>query len=223
MKRFMRFSETAIPKATISRSLWGRFFLAGTVLITIAVLSVALISCQTKNDDFAEAPIITSATYQHTLYNGKPQPIDVQAAKPGALFSVTYFSSKDALEQNEGGVSEVPSGVGAYYARIERPAGNGYAVGRPIPVEYYIQKAFVTIQAEEKQEALYDGQPKRVSASAEPPVPLVITYYPVSMQNLNATSAEAPTGPGIYRVIISFVGDENYRPASKDVEFSIVK
>jgi hypothetical protein len=171
-----------------------------------------------------DPPIITSATHQHTLYNGKPQPIEAAAAKPGAPFVITYFPSLEALERNEGGTLEAPAAVGDYYARIERPAGNGYAGGRPIPVEYHIQKGFVTITAGEKQEAVYDGAPKQISASADPPVPLVITYYPGGTPSGGAAGPALegpPAGPGLYYVKVSYPGDENYRGASKDVEFSI--
>jgi hypothetical protein len=172
-----------------------------------------------------DPPIITSATYQHTLYNGKPQPIDARAAKDDtAPFIITYFPHEEALLKNEGGTTEPPTAVGSYYARIERPAGNGYAAGRAIPVEYSIQKAFVNIRAEEKQEALYDGAPQRISASADVPVELVIRYYP-SEEARSADSAPGgpPVEPGIYFVTVSYDGDEHYRPASKDVEFSIIR
>ncbi|MDR1931325.1 MAG: hypothetical protein LBQ57_00745 [Spirochaetales bacterium] len=172
--------------------------------------------------ELEQPPIITSATYQHTLYTGKPQPIEAEAARPGAPpFIITYFPGKDALERNEGGSGDAPSAVGAYYARIERPSGNGYAAGPDVAVEYYIQKAFVTIQAEEKQRALYDGSPKSVAAGADAPVPLVITYYPTA-QKSGPGLGGPPIEAGVYHVTISWPGDDNYRPASKDVEFAIV-
>jgi hypothetical protein len=167
-----------------------------------------------------EPPIITSATYQHTLYNGKPQPIEARAAREDtAPFVITYFSSLEALERNEGGLTEAPAEVGTYYARIERPAGNGYARGRDIPVEYHIQKGFLNIIAEEKQEALYDGRPGRITARTDPPVELEIRYR-LGEQVL---SGEGPTEPGLYRVTLSYPGDERLMGASRDIEFRIIK
>ncbi|MFP3040676.1 hypothetical protein LQZ19_02530 [Treponema primitia] len=178
-----------------------------------------------------DPPIITSATYQHNLYNGKPQPIEAAAAKAGAApFIITYYPSLEALEKDEGGTTETPSAVGDYYVRIERPAGNGYARGRDIPVEYHIQKAFVTITAEEKQTAVYDGQPKTVKAAADVPVDLVFTYFPSETARRQGVagngqpsggSNQAPVEAGVYYVVVSFPGDRNYRDAAKDVELAI--
>jgi hypothetical protein len=203
-----------------SHKIAKQFFQTPALAAALAFFCL-FVSCQTKNDDFAEAPIITSATLQHTLYNGRPQPITVETAKPGALYSVTYFSGQDAIERNEGGFCEAPARVGVYYASIKRPAGNGYAAGRPVSVEYHIQKAFVTILAEEKQEARYDGLPKTITAAAQPPVPLLVSYYSLPRSANDAPARDAPAKPGVYRVTISFDGDENYRPVSKDVEFGI--
>jgi hypothetical protein len=185
------------------------------------ILTAGLSACGTGEAVPGEPPIITSATYQHTLYNGRPQPVDARAAKDDtAPFIVTYFPSLEALEQNRGGTTQAPTAVGDYYARIERPGGDGYAPGRPIPVEYHIQRAFVTITAEEKQEAPYDGAPKRVRASSDPPVPLETVYYSRAVTGEEALAAP-PVEPGIYHVVISYPGDQNYREASKAVEFLI--
>jgi hypothetical protein len=110
------------------------------LLLVIAVLTA---SCSSQRE-LEDPPIITSASYQHTLYNGRPQPIDAQAAKDDVPpFIITYFPSEEALLKNEGGSFEVPSEVGDYYVRIERPAGNGYRQGPDIKVEYHIQKALI--------------------------------------------------------------------------------
>jgi hypothetical protein len=167
-----------------------------------------------------DPPIITSATYQHALYDGKPQPVEARTAREGAPLLVTYFPSLEALERDEGGTAEAPVEPGDYYARIERPAGRGFAAGRNITVEYHIQKALVTITGEETQEAGYDGLPKTVKVRADKPVDLVITYYP-------AGSAVLLPGPpveaGDYRVRVSFAGDAHYLGASKDIDFSITR
>jgi hypothetical protein len=185
-------------------------------------LALVLAACGTaKTTEPApeDPPIITSATYQHTLYNGKPQPIEARAAREDAPLLVTYFPSLEALEKDEGGTSEPPVEVGDYYARIERPAGGGFAAGRSIPVEYHVQKALVTISGAEKQRALYDGLPKTVIVSADQNVVLGVVYYP-------AGSAVPLSGPpvesGEYLARVSFAGDGRYMGASKDIEFSIV-
>jgi hypothetical protein len=40
--------------------------------------------------------------------------------------AAAYFRSEEDLEQGRNGVVEPPADVGDYYARIERPGGNGY-------------------------------------------------------------------------------------------------
>ena len=167
-----------------------------------------------------EAPIITSATHQHTLYNGRPQAIEVKTAREGAPVRITYFTSLEALENDAGGTAEPPVEIGDYFVRIERPAGNGFAAGRTISVEYHLQKALVTISAAEKQRAVYDGLPKTVTAAPDKPVVLTVVYYPAG----SAVPLDgAPAEPGDYLAKISFAGDAHYMGASKDVEFSIME
>jgi hypothetical protein len=167
-----------------------------------------------------EPPIITSASYQHALYNGRPQPIEARAAKDGVPpFIITYFPSEEALLKNEGGSVEAPGDVGDYYARIERPAGNGYRQGQNIKVEYHIQRALVTINAEDKQEFVYDGKAKSAVVSIDAPVELAVVYYALNGggQPLNGP----PVNRGQYRVLISFAGDGRYMGASKEIELII--
>jgi hypothetical protein len=201
------------------------FYMTGMLILTTGFLSCGTREGTGEDSPLESPPIITSATYQHTLYNGRPQPIDARAARDDtAPFIITYFPNNEALLKDEGGTAEPPVAVGSYYARIERPAGNGYAAGRDIAVEYYIQKALVSITAEEKQEALYDGAPKRIAASADAPVELAIDYYPSEQARLSGAALGGPPAePGLYFVTLSYAGDENYRPASKDVEFAIIK
>jgi hypothetical protein len=117
--------------------------------ITVAGMAFAFFSCASKEGAQEEAPIITSATYQHTQYNDRGQAVEVQAARDNAPpFVITYFASEEDLEQNRNGSVEPPVEVGDYYARIERPAGNGYRQGKSIKIEYHIQKAFVSIIAD---------------------------------------------------------------------------
>ncbi|MDR2247369.1 MAG: hypothetical protein LBE17_11985 [Treponema sp.] len=176
-------------------------------------------SCASKDGGLEEAPIITSATYQHTQYTGRNQPVAVLAAKADVPpFIVTYFRSEKDLEEGLNGSGEAPVEVGDYYARIERPAGGGYRRGKNIKIEYHIQKAFVSIVADPVQRVSYDGGPKEITARTEPPVtpPLVVTYFAAG-----AALASPPGGRGQYRVTLVFPGNERYMGASKDVELWI--
>jgi hypothetical protein len=194
------------------------------IFLIMLTLFFIFASCASKETGLEEPPIITSATYQHTLYNGKPQPVEAKAAKEGtAPFVITYFPSEEALLKNEGGTLEAPGDVGTYYARIERPAGNGYAAGPDIKVEYHIQKALVVIKAEEKQEAPYDGKPREARALSEPPLPLNFTYYRGSSADPAALLPGPPVEEGLYFVLVSFAGDETHMGSSKNVEFSIIR
>jgi hypothetical protein len=213
------------------------FCRAASFAIAAVCIAIALTACNSSNkaglaaandarlDTIGNAPIITSATYQHTQYNGKPQPVETKTARGDIPVVVTYFPSLDALERNEGGTTVTPSEVGAYYARVERPAAKDYRAGRDITIEYYIQKALILITAQEKQTARYDGSPKRVSVSSEPPVELSVVYYKSAVDSIAAKggTVQPPTAVGVYSVTASFAGDEHYRPASKDVEFTITR
>jgi hypothetical protein len=92
-----------------------------------------------KSPALADPPIITSASYQHTLYDGRRQPIDAQAAKENAPLALTYYPSEADYDADTNGFTEAPVEVGLYYVRIRRPAGNGYRHGPDIKVEYRIQ------------------------------------------------------------------------------------
>jgi hypothetical protein len=185
-------------------------------LILLIAIIVFVVSCKTPKE-LEDPPIITSATYQHTLYNGQPQPIDATAAKDVSPFVITYFRSEDDLLNNSGGTAEVPREVGAYYARIERPAGKGYREGKPVKVEYYIQKTFVPIEAEPRQEFNYDGTPK--AALVRSPVTLAISYYNEAAPQV--LLAGPPVERGRYRAAVSYPGDERYMGASRDIELVI--
>jgi hypothetical protein len=200
----------------------------GISLFICVYLWIAAAGCESRNQA-EEPPIITSATYQHTQYNGESQPIEARAAADTEPFVITYFTSLEDLEQDRGGTAEAPSAVGAYYARIRRPPGRGYAAGRDITVEYYIQKALVSISAEERQEYRYDGTPKPAAASADKPVELEFAYYPAENAaegaNIAGGSGPAlpgpPAEPGVYRARVSFPGNAEYMGASRDIELVI--
>jgi hypothetical protein len=187
-------------------------------IVLVAAFAAALlsISCVTKNDA-EEPPIITSATYQHTQYNGRSQPIEARAAKDDTHpLVVTYFTSEENLEKDWGGSTGAPVEVGDYYVRIERPAGNGYKQGRNIKIEYHIQKAFISIIAEPVQRFAYDGKPKEALVHAEPPADLAVSYFAADMGE-----ASLPTEKGRYRVTVVFPGNERYMGASKEIALLI--
>ena len=192
-----------------------------TLVLTVLVFS----SCASKEGALEEAPIITSATYQHTQYNGRAQPVEVTAAEDGApSFVITYFSSEADLEQDWNGSAEAPAEVGDYYARIERPAGNGYRRGNNIKIEYHIQKAFIAIIADPVQRFDWDGEPKEAVARAEPPEEpaLIVSYRAADDPSAgSAVLAGPPRERGHYRVAVVFPGNDRYMGASKEVELRI--
>jgi hypothetical protein len=195
----------------------------------MAAAVLVLAACSSENvaalepaGSLKDPPIITSATHQHTLYNGRGQPIETASAKDDAPAPVvTYFPSEENLLRNEGGSTEAPGAVGDYFVRIERPAGNGYRQGPDIKVEYHIQKALVAIRAEDKQEYNYDGNPKPAAASVDTPVELSFAYYPLAANAADPPLPGPPVGRGVYRVRISYPGGANYMGASKEVELTI--
>jgi hypothetical protein len=70
-------------------------------------------SCASKEGPAEDAPIITSATYQHTQYNGRGQAVEVTAARDDAPpFIVTYFKSEKDLAEDRDGSVEPPVEVG---------------------------------------------------------------------------------------------------------------
>jgi hypothetical protein len=111
--------------------------------------------------------------------------------------------------------------VGDYYARIERPAGNGYRKGNNIKIEYHIQKAFISIIAEPVQRFAYDGTPKEITALAEPPVkpPLIVSYFAAGDSSSSGKALGSPPRErGQYRVAVVFPGNERYMGASTEIE-----
>jgi hypothetical protein len=190
------------------------------VVVTLAVTIATIIfpACSSRQA-LEDAPIITSATHQHTLYNGRGQPIEANVSKEGAPSPIiTYFRSEEELIYDRNGSTEVPVEPGNYYVRIRRPAGKGYRAGNDITVEYHIQKALININAEAKQEFAYDGRPKAVVFSVDQNVKLDIEYF-------RATNGEFLKGPpaerGVYRALISYTTDAHYIGASKEIDLII--
>jgi hypothetical protein len=190
-------------------------------LIISAVVVLAFTTCTTKQA-LEDPPIITSATHQHTMYNGRGQPIEAAASREGVPPPViTYFRSEEDLHADRDGTSEAPVEVGDYYVRIRRPAGNGFRAGNDITVEYHIQKAMVTISAEARQEFAYDGNPRAVVFSVDQNVEPDITYYHSASARQGFPMGGPPTERGVYLAVISWGGDAHYMGASKEVELVI--
>jgi hypothetical protein len=196
---------------------WNRVFMTLTASIVGLALVTAFAACSSKQA-LHDPPIITSATHQHTLYNGREQPIEAKASKEGAPSPViTYFRSEDDLHADRNGSSEAPIEVGNYYVRLRRPAGNGYRAGNDITVEYHIQRALITISTEARQEFAYDGKPKAVVFSVDQNVEPSIVYYRMTGQLLN----EYPVERGVYRAVISYTANAHYMGAAKEVELVV--
>ena len=213
--------------------------LRGVFIIFVVAVVFAFAACATKQA-LEDPPIITSATHQHTMYNGRGQPIEAIASREGAPSPViTYFSSEEDLHADRNGASEAPAEVGDYFVRVRRPAGNGYRAGNDITVEYHIQKALVTISAEARQEFAYDGNPRAIVFSVDKNVEPDVKYYHsasamqggtspglLQVTGLGAGSQGFPMGGppserGVYLAIISWSGDAHYMGASKEVELVI--
>jgi hypothetical protein len=195
----------------MTKGLWAIFIIAALVFG----------SCASKEGVLEEAPIITSATYQHTQYNGRNQAVEVSAAKDDVSpFIITYFRSEDDLEKDRDGSIEPPAEVGDYYARIERPGGNGYRRGNNIKIEYHIQKAFITLIADPVQHFAYDGNPKEAVVHTQPPVDIMATYFAAEGSG-GKVLASPPVERGRYRAILVFPGNERYMGASKEIDLWI--
>jgi hypothetical protein len=191
--------------------------------MALIMTAFVFFSCASKKPLPEEAPIITSATYQYTQYNGRNQAVEVVAAKGNVSpFIITYFTSEADLEQDRNSSSEAPAEVGDYFARIERPEGNGYRRGNPITIEYHIQKAFISIVAEPFQRFAYDGEPKEVTAHTEPPVepPLSFSYAAAGDPAAHART-DPPSGRGHYLVTVVFPGNDRYMGASREIVLQI--
>jgi len=190
-------------------------------IIAMFAVVLALSACSSGRA-LEDPPIITSATHQHTLYNGRGQPIEAAVSKEGAPPPViTYFRSEEDLHADRDGSSEPPAEVGNYYVRIRRPAGNGYRAGNDITVEYHIQKALVTITAEERQEFVYDGNPQAVVFSVDQNVEPDVAYYHAASTMRGFPLGGPPAERGVYRVVIFWTGDAHHMGASKEVELVI--
>jgi hypothetical protein len=198
----------------------GQFlYIKQMYIVALAVTIMVFVAACLSRQVLEEAPIITLDTYQNTFYNGKEQPIEAQTSKEGVPpLIITYFRSEENLHADRNGSSEAPVEVGDYFVLIRRPAGKGYRAGNDITVEYHIQKALITINAEAKQEFVYDGRSKVVFFTVDQNVKPDVVYY-------RATTGEFLKGPpverGVYRALISYAADEHYMGASKEIDLVI--
>ena len=186
-----------------------------------------------------QKPVLIVKSPQNAEYNGGRLPISFSYT--GEDFpEVIYFPSQRAMEEERGGSYSAPSLVGTYYVLVR-------CLYEEVYVEYRILRSPVRIKAAAIQEAVFNGNPKRVVAEADPPVPLSYSYYPnrelrtaairaeaEAAQNRNNSQSptdiykgyrrieSAPTDQGTYYVWIYFPGDENHLPAQANVEFTIL-
>jgi hypothetical protein len=201
---------------------------------------VLLLACASVTGRLKKAPVVDAPLYQRTVYTGKSQPVQFRVSKENAPLEITYFDSIEALERGEAGKAEAPAEGGLYFVRIERPEGAGFAAGDELIIEYRIEPAEIRIIAEDKQEAVYNGNPKRVTAEAEPPVPLSYSYFPNreamltmfrGFESRSERQGNVPRGytrverppiePGTYYVLVYYGGGRNYQRVSKEIEFTI--
>jgi hypothetical protein len=108
--------------------------------VRFPVYAALIFAACSSREKLIDPPIITSASYQHTLYNGGSQAIEAKAAQADAPLAVVYYATEADYDADRNGSEEPPAEVGVYYARIRRPAGNGYKQGKDVKVEYHIQK-----------------------------------------------------------------------------------
>jgi hypothetical protein len=88
-------NRPVVPAADASPAAFFRAALPAALLTAVfvsgAFLSCAFLSCALK-EGAMDPPIITSATYQHTQYDGRRQAVEVSAARDDVPpFIVTYF------------------------------------------------------------------------------------------------------------------------------------
>ena len=220
-----------------------QFFSAGspcrlTQWIIPLLLFFTVLCCRTTGG-LQGTPGIISELYQSTVYTGDPQAPEVRTAKAGVPLVLTYFEFLEELEKGEKGRGEPPVDAGLYYVRIERPEGNGYAAGQDVIMKFRIEQREVHIFADDIQEAFYDGNSKRVKAGADAPVRISIAYFPSPQARQAVTRADTrpeqrsaalkglirverpPVEPGTYYVAVYYGGSRNYRPAAKEIEFTI--
>ena len=177
-------------------------------------------------------------TPQQVFFNGQRQPIKYEYSGDDTP-EIVYYPSIRARDEERGGSYSAPARVGIYYVTVKCQYESASA-------EFRIQKRPVLIRTAKIQQAVYNGDPKRVQVEVDPPVTLFYSYYPnqelmemainAEKQSSEANTARtlsqmlqsyrrverAPTEPGTYYVWIYHPGDENYMAAEARVEFTIL-
>ena len=171
---------------------------------------------------------------QELYFNGNRQPLKVEYSGDDDP-EIIYYPTPRARDEERGGSYSAPARVGAYFALVRCRYGEARA-------ELRIVKRKVIISAESNQEAVYNGNPKRVQVEVDPPLTVFFSYYPNRELMESAIAAEkqnsgmsfsqtlqgyrrverAPTEPGIYYVWIYYPGDENNTAAEATVTFRIL-
>ena len=216
-----------------------------TVMLLVAAAAFsgcASASGKTPASKEAEPPLFEVRSPQNVVYNGKPQSI-VYLYTGDEKIDVVYFTSPRDRADDRSGSTEDPADIGTYYVRLIRPGRGKTIPAKEVFATLNILKRPVKITAAKVQEAVYDGDPKRVHAAAEPPVPLSFSYYPNPELRETAKKATpettpgqrtitqtfrgyrrvdaAPSEQGTYYVWIYYPGNNTNEPASLDVEFII--
>ena len=183
-----------------------------------------------------KAPSLAVQSPQEAIYNGNPRPISFSYTGED-IPDIIYYPSQRALEEERGGSYTAPTLTGVYYVLVR-------CVYEEAHVEYRILKSPVRIRAADFQEAVFNGNPRRVQAESDPPVPLSYSYYPNRELRDAAIKAEekaalnrveleeifkgyrrverAPAEQGTYYVWIYFPGDRNHEAAQLNIEFTIL-
>ena len=182
------------------------------------------------------APSLIVKSPQEAIYNGQDQAI-IYSYTGEDIPDIVYYSSRKALEEERGGSYTPPRQTGTYYVHVR-------CLYEEVYVEYTILRSPVEIITAPYQEAVFNGNPRRVRAEAKPEVPLSYSYYPNRELRDSAIKAEeeailsgeelaeifkgykridrAPTEQGTYYVWIYFPGDKNHQASQANVEFAIL-
>jgi len=223
--------------------MWFVLVLCGILLGCASAAPPELSETSEGNGQAYRAYIFEVNTYQEVVYNGRPLAISYTYNGEGKPDIVYYSSSRDRAEDRRGSRTD-PTDTGTYHVRLLSPGTGKNIPTKEFFAEFVILKRPVNIEAEKKQRAVYNGDPKRIQASVTPSVSLSISYFPnkelmdaakETVENTppgQRTTTQTfagyrrverpPTEPGTYHVWIYYAGDNNNESASEEVEFTIL-
>ena len=234
-------------KKNNSCGVFPKLFLFGAILLTASGLFFACASSKVhhtgQEQEYEFEYLFEVKSPQEVIYNGLPHAISyiyTGTEKPDIIY---YTSSMDQAEDRRGSRTD-PTDSGTYYVRLIRPGTGKNTPAKEFYAIFIILKRPVNIEAEESQFAVFNGDPKRIRASAIPNVALSFSYYP-NMELLETAKKSAANNPpgqstftrtfagyrridrapseqGTYYVWIYYPGDKNNESASLDVEFTIL-